>query len=153
RRSTRREWIAWATAGVLLIALGVFAIGKSRQPLSAPLALRYTIAQPDNTTVHSFAISPDGRSVVIAAAMTYGKLQLWLRPLDALQVRPLATTDDATYPFWSPDSRYIGFFAEGKLKKVARTGGPSQSLCDVSGARGGTWSRDDVILFSQYGPG
>src|SRR5262249_8045919 len=93
------------------------------------------------------------RSVVIAAAMTNGKLQLWLRPLDALQVRPLATTDDATYPFWSPDSRYIGFFAEGKLKKVARTGGPSQSLCDVSGARGGTWSRDDVILFSQYGPG
>ena len=60
----------------------------------------------------------------------------------------MPTTEDATYPFWSPDSRYIGFFAQGKLKKIAASGGPSQSLCDAPDGRGGTWNRDDVIVFS-----
>jgi Tol biopolymer transport system component len=73
---------------------------------------------------------------------------LWLRALDALQLQPMAFTEDATYPFWSPDSRYIAFFAQGKLKKVAASGGPYQPLCDVPDGRGGSWGRDDVIVFS-----
>ena len=68
--------------------------------------------------------------------------------MDALQAQPMAFTEDATYPFWSPDSRYIGFFAQGKLKKVAASGGPAQSLCDAPDGRGGSWNRDDVIVFS-----
>jgi hypothetical protein len=68
--------------------------------------------------------------------------------MDALQARPMPGTDDATYPFWSPDSRYIGFFAQGKLKKVAASGGPTQSLCDAVAGNGGSWNRDDVIVFS-----
>jgi len=83
--------------------------------------------------------------------MVNGKQQLWLRPLDALQAQSMPTTEDATYPFWSPDSRYIGFFAQGKLKKIAASGGPAQSLCDAASARGGSWNRQDVILFSQVG--
>src|SRR5262249_33757338 len=105
---------------------------------------------PENSSVHSFAISPDGRYVAIAANIN-GKQQLWLRALDALQAQAMPFTEDATYPFWSPDSRYIGFFAQGKLKKVAANGGPSQTLCDVPnsrGAFGGSWGRDDVIIFS-----
>src|SRR5215831_5243686 len=60
----------------------------------------------------------------------------------------MPTTEDALFPFWSPDSRYIGFFAQGKLKKIAASGGPSQSLCDAGFGGGGTWNGDDVILFS-----
>ena len=109
--------------------------------------LRYPIILPENSSVHSFALSPDGRALVIAAAVN-GKRQLWLRPMDALQAQPMAFTEEATYPFWSPDSRTIGFFAQGKLKKIAASGGPAQSLCDVLNGRGGTWNRDGVLVFS-----
>ena len=82
------------------------------------------------------------------AATVSGRRQLWLRPLDALEARPIPSTDDGVYPFWSPDGRNIGFFAEGRLKRVPAVGGPAESLCPVVDARGGSWSRDDVILFS-----
>jgi eukaryotic-like serine/threonine-protein kinase len=108
---------------------------------------RYTIAAPENSAVSSFAVSPDGRLLVMAAAVN-GKSQLWLRPLDALQTQAMPATDDASFPFWSPDSRYIGFFAQGKLKKISASGGPSQSLCDAPNGRGGSWNQDDVIIFS-----
>jgi eukaryotic-like serine/threonine-protein kinase len=65
----------------------------------------------------------------------------------------MAFTDDALYPFWPPDSRYIGFFAQGKLKKVAASGGPAQSLCDAVNGQGGSWNRDDVIVFSPNNSG
>ena len=79
-----------------------------------------------------------GPYVIIAAAVN-GKRQLWLRPLDALQAQPMPRTDAATYPFWSPDSRCIAFFAQGKLKKLAASGGPAQSLCNANDGRGGSW--------------
>jgi Tol biopolymer transport system component len=68
--------------------------------------------------------------------------------MDALQAEPLPSTDDATYPFWSPDSSSIGFFAQGRLKRVAAGGGPAESLCPVPDARGGSWNRDGVIVFA-----
>jgi eukaryotic-like serine/threonine-protein kinase len=68
--------------------------------------------------------------------------------MDALKAQPLSLTEDAGYPFWSPDSRNIGFFAQGKLKKIAASGGPPQSLCDALDGRGGAWGRDDVIVFA-----
>ena len=77
--------------------------------------------------------------------------RLWLRPLDALDPQPLPGTEEAQYPFWSPDSRYIGFFAQGKLKKIAVTGGPAQNLCDAPDGRGGTWNREGVIVFAPSG--
>jgi len=107
----------------------------------------------ENTTLlHSLAISPDGRYLALAAEAR-GKRQLWLRPLDALEAQAMPSTEDATFPFWSPDSRYIGFFAQGKLKKIAVSGGPAQALCDVIDARGGSWNRDGVIVFSPSGNG
>jgi serine/threonine protein kinase len=147
-------WMGWIAAGVLFVALGIGSFLSFHQtPPNGPVQ-RYTIALPDNTTnLHSFAISPDGRFVALAAVVK-GKRQLWLRPLDALQAQPMPGTDDATYPFWSPDSGYIGFFAQGKLKKIAASGGPAQSLCDAPNARGGSWNREDVIVFSpRGGPG
>src|SRR5262249_46833405 len=110
--SALRHWAGWAVA--VLVALG-FAFLHFRQQPQGARPLRYTIAPPENTTLGSFAISPDGRLLAIAAALN-GKQQLWLRSLDALQAQPMPTTEDALFPFWSPDSRYVGFFAQGKLK-------------------------------------
>jgi len=131
-------WIAVALLGLLgLAGLGFL---HFRETPPAERTLRYTIAPPENSTVHSFAISPDGRTVAIAAAVG-GKRQLWLRALDTLQMQPMAGTEEAAYPFWSPDSRFIGFFAQAKLKKIAANGGPAQSLCTAPDGRGGSWNR------------
>ena len=147
-QSAPRRPIAWmAAAALLIVALSALAFVHFRETPPPEPTLRYNVPAPENNTVHSFAISPDGRTLVIAAAVN-GKRQLWLRPMDALQSQPMPFTEDATYPFWSPDSRQIGFFAQGKLKKIAAGGGPAQSLCDVGNARGGSWNRDDVIVFS-----
>ena len=135
-------------AGVLLLALGIFSFLYFRATSPPGPVQRYTIAAPLNTTnLNSFAISPDGRYVAIAAQVN-GKFQLWLRALDALEAQPMPGTDDATYPFWSPDSRHIAFFAQGKLKKIDAGGGPAQSLCDAPFGRGGSWNREGLIVFS-----
>ena len=138
--------LGWVSAALLGIALTALAFIHYREQPAIEGTQRYAIVLPENSTVHSFAISPDGRYIALAATVN-GKLQLWLRPLDVLQAQPMPTTEDATYPFWSPDSRYIGFFAQGRLKKIAAGGGPAQSICDATGARGGSWNRENVILF------
>ncbi len=93
------------------------------------------------------ALSADGRYLAFIANAS-GPNQVWIRPMDALEARALAGTDGATYPFWSPDGTYVGFFAQGKLKKMALGGGPPQILSDANDGRGGTWNRDGVIVFS-----
>jgi eukaryotic-like serine/threonine-protein kinase len=140
-----RLWLPWCIVAFFLLVLMPANILHFRE--TPEQTLRSLIALPENGRVHSFAISPDGRTLVIAAAVN-GKRQLWLRPMDTSQAQPMPGTEDATYPFWSPDSRYIGFFAQQKLKKVPVSGGPAQSLCDVPNGRGGSWNRDDVIVFS-----
>ena len=140
-----RSWLPWCIAAFFLLALMPVNVIHFREP--AEQTTRYSITLPENSSVHSFAISPDGRTLVVATRVN-GKQQLWLRPMDALQFQPMAFTEEATYPFWSPDSRHIAFFAQGKLKKVAAGGGPAQSLCDVASGSGGSWNRDDVIVFS-----
>jgi Tol biopolymer transport system component/predicted Ser/Thr protein kinase len=142
-----RSTLPWIVAIVLALGLTALAFIHFREKPQATPVLRYTVAAPERSTVHSIAISPDGRYLVISAAGN-GKQQLWLRPLDALQAQPMPGTEDAAFPFWSPDSRYVGFFAQGKLKKVAVSGGPSESLCDAPRVSGGSWSREDVIIFS-----
>src|SRR5262249_23304722 len=146
-RATKLPWVVTA---VLAVVTAVISVMYFRQTAPTARTLRYTIAAPENSTVHSFAISPDGRYVAIVASVS-GKRQLWLRALDALQAQPMASTEDGAHPFWSPDSRYIAFFAQGRLKKIAVTGGPAQALCNASNARGGSWGRSDVILFSAGG--
>ncbi len=94
-----------------------------------------------------FTLSADGRSLAFVAN-TGGPNQLWVRAMDTLEARALPGTDGATYPFWSPDGASLGFFSQGKLKKIATTGGPAQTLCDAADGRGGTWNRDGVIVFS-----
>ena len=98
--------------------------------------------------VGSIAISPDGTKLVFAGVNTAGATSLYLRSLDSMNAERLAGTDRAKFPFWSPDGRYIGFFAEGKLKKMDVAGGPSQILCDVTEGRGATWNQQGLILYS-----
>jgi eukaryotic-like serine/threonine-protein kinase len=93
-------------------------------------------------------LSPDGTQMAFTARDEKSKVLLYVRSLTSLTARPLPGTDDATYPFWSPDSRQIGFFATGKLKEINADGGPPQDICDSVSGRGGTWSRDGVIVFT-----
>jgi serine/threonine protein kinase/Tol biopolymer transport system component len=144
----RRSVAVWILSGALLLALAGLSFLYLRQKPPEQGVLRYTIAAPENSTsLHSFAVSPDGRFVVVAAVVD-GKRQLWLRAMDSLKAQPIPSTEGAAFPFWSSDSSRIGFFAQGKLKKVAAGGGPVQTICDVAEGRGGSWNRDDVIIFS-----
>ena len=139
-------WLPWALAAIATVAALASAFFHWRdQPVER--ALQFGVAPPPKGSVFNFALSPDGRYLAMSI-LAEGKYQLWVRALDSLQPRLVPGTDDAAFPFWSPDSRYIGFFAEGKLKKVALAGGPAQTLCEAEGGRGGTWNREGVIVFA-----
>ena len=95
-----------------------------------------------------FAVSPDGRQLVFVADAPSAPPRLWIRPVDGGSARPLPGTDQASYPFWSADSRFVGFFASGKLEKVPATGGSPVVVCNAPTGRGGSWNADDVIVFA-----
>ena len=137
---------------VVALALAAVAFVHFRETSPPDHTLRYTIAAPE-IGLNSLAVSPDGRYVAIAAGASNANRQLWLRPLDALQAQPIPGTEGAQFPFWSPDSHHIGFFALDKLKRIAASGGPAQSLCNAPNGRGGSWNREDVIMFSANGIG
>ena len=152
-----RERYAWAVAGVFSIAALALAIVHFREPGPDARIYRFSVLPPEGAILganqeESFALSPDGRHLVFAATEA-GKSGLFLRPLDSLEARPLPGTEGAAHPFWSPDSRFVGFIALGKLKKIDTTGGPPQTLCDAGENRGGTWNRDGMILFAPISGG
>jgi serine/threonine protein kinase/Tol biopolymer transport system component len=94
------------------------------------------------------ALSPDGKRLAFVAQNVDGNQLLWVRPLDAATAQPLAGTDGAAFPFWSPESRYVGFIAHGKLNRIDASGGPPLALCDAAVGRGAAWSSQGMILFS-----
>jgi eukaryotic-like serine/threonine-protein kinase len=143
--------VAYLSAiGALALALAGLAFFHFRESPPEAQTLRYTLPFPDKGQLQNLAISPDGHLVVMEATGE-AESHLFVRALDSLQAQLLAGTDGAAYPFWSFDSHYIGFFADGKLKKVAATGGPVQTLCDVAGGRSGTWNQDGVLVFGDNG--
>ncbi len=107
-----------------------------------------TATTASGAVVSPLAVSPDGRQIAIIATGADGKSQIWVRSLDTLAAQALAGTEGAFQPFWSPDSRFIGFFADGKLKKIEVSGGPPITLCDAPDPRAGTWNRNGVIFFA-----
>jgi eukaryotic-like serine/threonine-protein kinase len=133
-----------ATAIIMGIGIWFWFGARSAPPA---VTVRFQIPPPGASAVQMFTLSPDGRYLAFITDAGRSN-QLWVRAMDTLESRPLAGTDGATYPFWSPDGTYVGFFAQGKLRKVATGGGPPQTLCDAADGRGGTWNRDGVILFS-----
>jgi len=98
------------------------------------------------------ALSEDGRQLAFVAGDSTGSTLIWVRALDEAEPRALQGTEGATCPFWSPDGHSLGFFAEGKLKRIDVTGGPPQVLADSPFGLGGAWSRDGIILFSPDNP-
>jgi Tol biopolymer transport system component len=127
-----------------VLAMVATMIAWRRTPADLPLT-RLDLVTPPTTDPFSFALSPDGRQIVFVAAAEGGS-QLWLRPLDQTDARPLAGTDGASAPFWSPDGRALGFFAASQLKRIDLNGGAPQMLADAPVPRGGTWNRDGIIV-------
>jgi len=151
-KSGKLPWIAAAVAAVAAVGLGYVAY---RHATEETRVLRLFVPPPDKGTYNGVnvpAVSPDGRRIAFAADMD-GRRELWVRELDSLAPRLLAGTDEARFPFWSPDSRTIGFFAGGKLKKIDVAGGPALVVCDAGNGRGGTWNQNDVIVFAPNNSG
>jgi hypothetical protein len=146
--------LGWIVAAVLLIAaagLTVPALRYFREAApAAPPEMRTEINTPPSNVPLEFALSPDGERLAFVANDSDAQ-RLWIRPLNTVTAQPLPGTDGADYPFWSPDSRSIGFFAGGKLKRIDIDGGPPQILSDALVGRGGAWNQEGVILFSQAG--
>ncbi len=139
---------AFALCVVLLVVLAV--LSRFRQPAQPPQETRTSVLIPDNARPLSLAVSPDGRYIALVL-VRQGKQQIWVRALADLEPLPLAGTEGATNPFWSPDSRMIAFFADARLKKIDRAGGTVETLCDALGALGGTWNRNGDVLIGSLG--
>jgi Tol biopolymer transport system component len=154
RGGSRPVVIAIIAAVAGLIAGGVAVRLMSHAPARAPV--RFEIADAEGmdfgTDGQQSALSPDGRMLAFVAGDST-RARLWVRSLETLAARPLDGTDGASLPFWSPDSRNIGFFTNAKLKRIPASGGAADELCDVKRARGGTWNREGVIVFAPLSDG
>jgi serine/threonine protein kinase len=150
-RSGHRSVALWLAACVVVAAaLGATALMRPRQNGSSPVRTVLSIVPPDNVRPGgSFALSPDGRHFAFVGLSGDGAATLWVRSMDSPTSRQLPGTEDASYPFWSPQSEAIGFFAGGKLKTVAMVGGAApKTLASVQNGRGGAWGADGTILYS-----
>jgi Tol biopolymer transport system component len=147
--SRRRVYAAWMVAAVAVIAAAIAgSLLVMRDAAPDAQMTRLDVNTPPTPDPMSFALSPDGRQLVFAATSN-GAEKLWLRLLDQTDAQPLAGTDGASLPFWRPDSRAVGFFADDKLKHLDLDGGGRpQVLADAPFPSGGTWGRDNVIVFS-----
>jgi Tol biopolymer transport system component len=148
KKTSRLGRVAWGIA-VVALALAGWGWYRATRPVEPPRVLKMSVLPTEKSALLGDipAVSPDGQRVVFAAALD-GKTSLWVRDLGSLEARALPGTEDGSLPFWSPDSRFLGLFANGKLKKTEAAGGPVQILCDAPVGRGGTWNRKDVIVFA-----
>jgi Tol biopolymer transport system component len=169
RVASRAHWL-WLAGSALAVVAAVLTTRALMQPtrVFAP-TIRASLLPPPHATfssigtlagggaslssvaggvVGSFAISPDGTAVTFTAVDADGRTLLWLRRLGGFTTTPLRDTENASYPFFSPDGKFIAFYSDGKLRKVAVDGGVPQLICAATRPRGGTWNKDGVIIFT-----
>jgi eukaryotic-like serine/threonine-protein kinase len=137
--------IGWLAAAILLLTTAGLMVAWFKRPAPEQRVIRFLLPAPA-ATFGLFAISPDGQQLVFSDRDAAGKLMLYVRPLNALTAQPLAGTEDGYFPFWSPDSRALGFFSNGKLKRVALSGGQVETLGEALQPAGGSWSQTGDIL-------
>jgi eukaryotic-like serine/threonine-protein kinase len=160
-RLRSRERVAWIAAGMLGLAAATLAVALWRVTARVPPPSAKLVAMlPDGVPAARFlTLSRDGQQIAFSGSAPAGVSgtgtpgghtppMLWVRRVDSLEPKILAGTERAMFPFWSPDAKWIAFFAQGKLLKVPATGGPVQVICDAPWGRGGTWNADGIILFS-----
>jgi len=152
RSSSPLPWVAAGIAALIALSVGAAYVFQAPRPAAM---VRSSILPPPGAEFVTMApasgppeLSPDGTKLAFTARDDKGKILLYVRPLTSLTPLAMPGTEDSMYPFWSPDSREIGFFAAGKLKKIKASGGPPQNICDVVNGRGGAWSKEGVIVFT-----
>ncbi len=154
RQPAWRRLLPWGVVAIFLITSAILATLFWRVVSVPERSVRSYILPPEQATFVFQAafgapvLSPDGKRLVFSAKSGGANEMLWVRELDSLTSRRLEGTEGASFPFWSPDSQFVGFFASGKLMKIDISGGPAQTVCDASSGRGGTWSKSGVILFA-----
>ena len=155
--------VLWGSAALVLVlalgAAGFFllrpaaAVSPVRLSATIPPGMRFQVGGgvAGAPAGNSGSISPDGRKLLFTLVDGTGKWQIWIRSIDGVAAQPLAGTEAANNPFWSADSRYVGFFDDGtrKLRKVDVTTGSVTTICDAPGGRGGSWNRDNIIVFAR----
>jgi Tol biopolymer transport system component/predicted Ser/Thr protein kinase len=151
----RPRWRSLAGAALLLVAgaaAGALVWNAAGPARREAVPLRFTIHPPTRVDLvndpNELAISPDGTTLAFVASDSTGQVTLWVRPLGDFEARELPGTKNATLPFWSPDGKQLGFFADSKLKRIRLTGGNAEPICDAATGRGASWNTKDVIVFS-----
>jgi len=153
--------VPWAIAAASVVSAILFFVASRRNAAPGDL-LRVSLSPPPNTSFYFLeansgrvAVSPDGRRLAFSTLDSEGTVRLWVRALDAEASFPIAGSEGAFFPFWSPDGHSLGFFAQGKLKIVdaSASAAPPRPLTNVLEARGGTWAPDGTIVYSPWGAG
>jgi eukaryotic-like serine/threonine-protein kinase len=160
RKRPRRAVLGWSALALAVMSLVGLAASLLLRPKPPAEITRFVVQLPAGTTLGGaraetrVAVSPDGRQLAFVAT-SGGRDQLWVQPFDSVTARLLDGTDGATSPFWSPDSRFIGFFSpgEGLLKKVEASGGPPRAICAAVNSGLPAWAADGTILFTEFRKG
>jgi serine/threonine protein kinase len=149
----RASWILASLVGMVTVAVAIVAETRARHSVNSSSPIRLVIQPPSGTRFSASAslvsVSPDGRQIAFLAQGADGVRKIWIRPLESVEAREVPGTANALAPFWSPDSRSLGFYADNELRIVGVDGGQVQRVCDQStNSPAGAWNREDVILFT-----
>jgi len=158
-RRVSRERIAWSLVAALAVAAGALMLPRMSPKGVTSELLRFSVLPPPGASfmtastagspmAANLVISPDGRLLAVVASDSGGVDRLWIRPLASLESKALPGTEGAYLPFWSPDGRALAFFANNKLNRIDLAGGSPQAICDAPAGRGGSWSKDGIIVFN-----
>ena len=145
-----------AIVAAAILGISIFFLFRRSKPTQPMNAVRLSLGLPQGVTLHRhwhpfehFALSPDGETLAFAATDATGQSALWIRSLSSSEAQRLDQSEGALLPFWSPDSQYLGFWADGKLKKIRRSGGFAEIIFSVPEIAQGAWGPDGTIIFAK----